>query len=344
MAVASCAELPIEKQTCEDLKSCCDPYQDPLNVTEAWSLKCPGPSYQEDFAVKAHGKWLIFKNFEELNYTWCVVREAVRSGQLGAIGAKCSTLKYNPLYCRGGPITTGKITVFAKQENYMEVGKRLIRLCVVRHDIKYKTMRDTFDQRFTHTCPNSHIARLTLFWNNGRPSTKRTGSRCPPKCRDDRRRYNPSTDIWKINVVEGSDEYRSEPYGWWIIKSNYDAKSEVNISNLWHALKPRVEKGEIPAIRMKCPASKRDPKIHTKTKNPDPEIHVFTSKGNIYDAGKKIIPLLENDIVYEVASGGTCKTLYWNDGNPSWRVSSLLSSPRFLLLAMYSYCINYSLE
>lgn len=97
---------------------------------------------------RAHGKWLIFRNLEDINDTWCVVREGVISGHLGAVAAKCSTLRYDPLCHGAGPKTTGRISVFTNEDDYIEVGMKLIHLNVVQHDIKYKTVAATLDRKF----------------------------------------------------------------------------------------------------------------------------------------------------------------------------------------------------
>ena len=294
-----------------------DPDQDPLMVIDTDVLRCPGPSYTSiNFEIESYGKWLFFRNFEDINGTWCAVREAVRSNYLGATGAMCNTLRYNPLNSGAGPSTTGRVMVFTKEENLMEVGMKLIRLPVIQHDIKYKTQEDTKARKLAFMDSKERITVLTLFWNNGSPSRRLLGTYCNPKCRNDKYAYDPSSDKWKINIVNGSPQYTSDTqhvHGKWIVKSDYDAKSEKNITKLWHALRPRVKEGDIPAIKMECPASKH--------KGDPPEIYIFTSKTNMTEVGKSIISLLRSDIVF-VVGGGTFrrdfKTLYWNRGEPGY--------------------------
>ncbi len=135
--------------------------------------------------------------------------------------------------------------------------------------------------------------------------------------------YNPSADKWKLHIVQGIQQHASDHvHGKWIVESNYDPESDINMTKLWHTLKPRVEVGEIPAIRMECPGPKQSK-----------EIHILTADAKMTQVGKKIIPLLKSDITYVVGGGAfrnDRKTLYWNDGNPgydrgsqeSWRKSS----------------------
>lgn len=192
---------------------------------------------------------------------------------------------------------------------------RLIRLPVVEHDIRYKTQEDTEARRLSFldfeepvTKLTKPVTKLTLYWNDGEPSATNIVKQRKGIYRNDKYLYNQESDIWKINVVHGSPQNRAEPDGKWIVPSNYDQESEYNITNLWHVLKPRLEKGEIPAIKMVCPA---------KQKGEQPEIHVFTSNKNVDIVGNHIIYLLERDIAYMVDEQKS-KTLYWNSGKPAY--------------------------
>ena len=194
-----------------------------------------------------------------------------------------------------GPRTHGRISVFTTKEDMLEVGIKLIRLPVVQHDIKYKTMEATMSNQFWHTIQEGPISKCTLYWNNGSPSLEQVGPPSPRGSRDNIHHYDPSTDRWKINIVNDCQPHASEStHGKWIVVSNYEPESAVNISALWHTLKPRVEEGEIPAIRMECPRQERGEK---------PEIHVFTSDTKMTEVGKKIISLMKKDLTYLVGDG-----------------------------------------
>jgi hypothetical protein len=288
-----------------------DPDQDPLSVTEVEELICPGPSYSYDFKNRSYGKWMVFKDFSELSDTWRALREVVRSGYLSAMGAKCSTLNYNPLRRGAGPTTTGTISIYTGENNVMDVGEKLIRLPSVRQNIKYKTVSATRAVRYSHMTGRS-VAKMTLYWNGGNPTTDRSEVRGPYK-RNPRKKYDSSKDSWKINVVNGPSQYESKKiHGKWTISSNFEKTSRVNILKAWLTFKPKIEGGDIPAVKMTCPGPTRLPKIH-----------VFTSEDDMDAVGKKIISWFQNDITYYVEVGGRSrrndnKKLYWNAGNPGY--------------------------
>ena len=286
-----------------------DPFQDPSKVTHTRDLLCSAPG--KDFAENEsyYGRWLTFSNFEDLNETWSVVRDEVMSGRLGAIGASCSTLWYNPLTFRAGPITTGRIGVYTNEDDYIEVGLKLVKLGVIQHDIKYKTTEATNRGEFSLIQESTkRISSKTIFWNQGKPYAAerlRQGTvPCKPRARNPYGRYDPKTDIWKINIVDGTSKHRSETaYGKWIVQSNYKAESEVNITKLWHKLKGKIEGGDLPAIQMECPKG--------PSKDSPPEIHVNTSEANMEAVGSSIVNLVKDDIGYTVF--GEKKILKWNE-------------------------------
>ena len=227
------------------------------------------------------------------------------------MGAKCSTLKYNPLRSGAGPTTTGRISIFTDESNVMDVGMQLIKLPSIQHMIKYKTQSATRTAKYRFTTPGTQsVASITLYWNEGSPSTERI-----PRCKQKKppKKYDSSKDRWNINVVNGASQYESkEIYGKWTISSNFVKTSKFNISKSWHTLKPKIEVGDIPAVKMVCSSRTRVPKIH-----------VFTSEDNMDVVGKKIIYWLQDDITYYIEVGGRSrrndnKKLYWNTGNPDY--------------------------
>ena len=114
-------------------------------------------------------------------------------------------------------------------------------------------------------------------------------------------------------VVTGTSK---EPvYGKWVLVSNYDINSSINVTKMWHRLKAKIEEGrEIAAIRMECPT----PQPH---KAP-PEIHVYTGASLFHAIGNNIIRMVQHDINY-IKGGGTfpgdTKTLCWNNGRPGYK-------------------------
>ena len=294
-----------------------DPDRDPLEVTEVEELICPGCSPSANFSKESYGKWIVFKDFSELSDTWRALRQSVRSGYLSkAIGAKCSTLRYNPLRAGAGPTTIGKISIFTSESDAMDVGMQLIKLPSVQQVIKYKTQSATHAMKYRYTGPsNQPVSIGTLYWNEGKPSSERA-RRCFQKRPRD---YDPLKDQWKINVVTGASQYASaKVHGKWTVPSNFDKGSNYNISKLWHAMKPKVEGGDIPAVKMVCPGPRRVSKVH-----------VFTSEENMDVVGRSILSWLKDNgytddsITYYIEIGGRSrrndhKTLYWNVGKPDY--------------------------
>ncbi len=218
-------------------------------------LICPGHSYSTDFIKASYGKWLVFKDCNELSDAWRDLREVVRSGFLGATGAKCSTLRYNPLHYGAGPTTMGRIAIYTKEDDVMDVGMKLIRLPCVQQIIKYKTQSATLAMEYRHTVLSTQpVTKHTLYWNEGKPSTERA-RRCFHKKTS---KYDSSRDLWKINVVDGASQYASERVnGYWNVSSNFEETSELNITKLWHTWKPKIEGGDIPAVKMECPGPQK---------------------------------------------------------------------------------------
>ena len=253
-----------------------------------------------------YGKWLIFRNLEDLNKTKELVYDEIKSGRLKVVGMKCSTLYYNPQSAGGGPTTTGRISVFTNKDDYIQIGRKLVKL--VRHDIKYKV-----EDKYAHLGESGgRITSMTMFLNDGKPyaaKKPRHGTRiCHPPCRNDKRQYDPKYDIWKLNVVEGQAQGRF--HGKWILESNYLKTSDKNITSVWHILKAKIESGELPVIRMECPAPKFSGEI--------PEIHISTSEQDKNAVGEAIISVVEHDIYYITGNGDTKETLSWNDGKSGY--------------------------
>ena len=118
----------------------------------------------EDLGI-TYGKWLVFdKRGAKLDGLWHTIHPLVRSGKLGATGAKCSTRL-------SGETSTdndrGVICVYTTKEMRDEVGLKLIE--EVKRTIRYKsdeaTLRGVYAARgYKRTCEK------TLYWCNGEPS------------------------------------------------------------------------------------------------------------------------------------------------------------------------------
>ena len=272
-------------------------------------MSCPGHSYSTDFYKQSYGQWIVLKPFYILTRTWNALKEVVRSGFLGATGARCSTLRYNPLRRGAGPTTVGRIAIFTKEDDIMDVGMKLIKLSCVKQVIKYRIRSATLAMQYSYTTPgNQSIANDTLYWNQRKPSSERG-----PKCIQKKISfsYDSSKDRWKINVVDNFTFWDDimQIHGKWIISSNFDKTSELNISKLWYTWKPQIEGGDIPAVKMECPGPKKVAKIH-----------VFTSEKHMDEVGKSLIALVKSDITYYTGTRrNNHKTLYWNAGEPDYK-------------------------
>lgn len=276
-----------------------DPYQDPLKVTNVFDLKCAAPPYTiDDFETWAFGYWLVFRNLEDLNATWCALREELVSGRLqrGAVGATCSTLRYDPTKHRAGPHVTGRIRVMTQEDAMLEVGEQLIRLPEVRHDIKYKTMEASNDGVFAHTVQgNRHqhhhqhqhqrVTMTSLYWNEGSPSTTLRGE---PSASKHRAFYNyhASADKWRLHIVEGSS-FLEVPHGCWIVPFEY---RNFDLTHLWHKLKFLVEGGRIRCVRMEC--------VAPETRLERPSVQVFTTVEQREEVGEQIMAVVKRSINY----------------------------------------------
>lgn len=246
----------------------------------------------QDFEQASYGYWLVFRNLEDLNRTWCALREEVVSGSLGATGATCSTLRYDPSKCGAGPHTTGRIRILTECENYLDIGMKLIKLNEVQHNLKYKTIQSSNSGMFSHIRKNpGRISLTTLLWNDGQPSTtqEHVSETGVPNLRH--KKYFPlSEDIWKLNIACGLSEYSMDAiHGRWIVPFDY---ANFDLTYYWHKLKFLLEKGKIPASKMEC--------VGTTTRLDQPTIHVFTTKNEVMRVGELLLPVVKRNISYVI--------------------------------------------
>ena len=141
---------------------------DPTTVTDDHWVRAKPPCVPSD--QKTRGKWLVFKQFEELDATWHMIQEAVESGELHSTGAKCSTAKPDP---SSHPMESniGVICVYTSEETMDKVGFKLVHM--VKQDIRYKTDEATRQGRYIAT-GYKKVTIKTIFWNDGEPSLKIT--------------------------------------------------------------------------------------------------------------------------------------------------------------------------
>ena len=129
-----------------------------------WIWQDPPPSIRDK--GETLGKWLVFKHKSRIDETWEKIRKVVESGELGATGAKTSTMKYNP---NATSPDTKVICVYTTAEDMDEVGLKLIH--IVCQTIRYKTDEATISGKYT--CHGSgKVTCRTLEWNKGNPTFK----------------------------------------------------------------------------------------------------------------------------------------------------------------------------
>ena len=142
---------------------------DPTTVTDDHCVRAEPPCPPSD--QKTFGKWLVFKQFEELDETWHMIRKAVESGELGATGAKRSAAKLDPS-SHPRVSSEGVIRVYTSEETMDEVGFKLVHM--VKHDIRYKTDEATRQGRY-NAKGYTNVSLQTIYWNDGNPYLKKYG-------------------------------------------------------------------------------------------------------------------------------------------------------------------------
>ena len=141
----------------------------PTTVTDHYWVSVNAP-HKITSSGETFGKWLVFKQLEELDETWHMIRKAVESGELGALCAKCSTAEPDP---SSHPMDSseGVIRVYTSEETMDEVGFKLVHM--VEQDIRYKTDEATLKDMYIAT-GYKKVTIKTIFWNHGQPSLKIT--------------------------------------------------------------------------------------------------------------------------------------------------------------------------
>ena len=140
----------------------------PTTVTDTYWVWAKAPDEIRS-SQKTLGKWLVFKQLEELDETWHMIRKAVESGQLGARGAKCSTA-LEDASCYPMDSSVGVICVYTSEETMDEVGFKLVHM--VKQTIRYKTDEATLQGMYRAT-GYKKVTIKTIFWNDGEPDFTR---------------------------------------------------------------------------------------------------------------------------------------------------------------------------
>ena len=234
----------------------------------------------------AQGKWMVFRPYTELDETWHMIRREVETGALveKSLAAHSTTKIYDPTSHGPGPVVTGLICVYSKEEDADDVGFILINM--VKHDIKYKTEKATTNHKYAWRLQDKSVCLKTLYWNHGKPSFVLEGELCHgPRC------YG-IKDIWHLNCVSAPKSIMStaSAYGRWVIAPFWE-----DLTSLWHFLKKDIEEGLLGPVEMVCP-----PKLNYHDKNEEPVFLVYTARENKESVGLTLAVLVERDIRYEI--------------------------------------------
>ena len=112
---------------------------------------------------RTYGKWLVFgKKGAQLNALWHKIHPLVRSGELGATGAKSSTGLSTGTSANDD---RGVICVYTTQDMLDEVGPKLIE--VVQMTIRYKSDEATYANRYARR-GYKNICEKTLYWKKSK--------------------------------------------------------------------------------------------------------------------------------------------------------------------------------
>ena len=229
-----------------------------------------------------HGKWMFFKDYDELNETWKKIVFAIREGKLNCQYAKSSTLIYRPSLYSPGPRTTGLINIYTSKDKMDAIGYDLI--SIVQQDIRFKTEDSTSKGKYFYKT-RVQVTEKILYYNNGEPSLDCT-TECPG--------YSNKKDIWELNIVRCPDSDSEDCYGKWIItfdKNGY-------LTYFWHTLKEKIEANNFGALKMICP-KRRYTMVLSKSVLSKTVFVVYTTRRSWKTVGEILLPVVECDIVYQ---------------------------------------------
>ncbi len=246
-----------------------------------------------------------------------MIRNEVECGVLAdsAVATDCSTMLYQPSVHGPGPKTSGVIEVHTTEKNIDIAGFVLINL--VHHDIKFKTMKATGDNKFIwkRERDKKTVCLRTLHWNSGKPSSLLQGDRC----------YGPNyriRDEWHLNYVTAPERMMSRnfDYGRWVLTF----KSRAKLTSIWHNFKRWIERGYMGPVEMVCP-----PKTNWNDLNEEPVFLVYTARKNREYVGLTLSTIVKNidesnevtSCLYEVHRRSVKNSLYnhsvvWENNEP----------------------------
>lgn len=123
---------------------------------------------------------------------------------------------------------------------------------------------------------------------------------------------------------------RPERYGKWLVFRYVEQLDET-----WHEIRKATESGELGAMEASCSTRRYNPTEAGSGSKQDASgvIRVFTSEQKVDEVGFRLAQLVKHDISYKteeatkkglyIHSGAkktTLKTIYWNDGEPAFKL------------------------
>lgn len=241
----------------------------PSEVRDVFSVYRPRSGSADNFHEKSFGRWIVRAPLSDLDKTWQSIIQEMEEDRLSTTGLKSSTGRYNPSSTGPGPVTLGVVSVYTTEENMDKVGYELIAL--VKHDIVYKP--NSASGKYRHKGDRKFVN--TLYWKKGHPSYKSS--------RTYQAKWSQTgavRDVWHLNIAESSEPFElkgNEKFGFWRAESKIE-----NLTALWHAMKEKVESGELGPVKMECPAKQ------VGGRDTHPVVLLYTKEENRADVGSAL--------------------------------------------------------
>ena len=150
---------------------------------------------------------------------------------------------------------------------------------------------------------------------------------------------NPTTirdSYWVWAKLPAAPQTSDGTYGKWLVFRNFDRLDET-----WHRIKEAVESGELGATSAKSSTAAAATVGVAQARKGQGVICVYMSKNTIDEVGLKLIYLVRHDIRYKTDEATlrrlysykghqkiTCRTIYWNGGDPSFEKVGSTSGPK----------------
>lgn len=129
-------------------------------------------------------------------------------------------------------------------------------------------------------------------------------------------------DYWVWAKAPHAITSSQDTLGKWLV-----FKALNKLDETWHTIRKAVESGELGATGAKCSTARREPPYDKSRKG---VICVYTSEETVDEVGLKLVNIVKQDLPYKTDEATlqglyawkgykvSLKTLYWNDGEPSF--------------------------